>query len=103
MHPQSDQCRPSPSNVHGIVHVASSMSRPLRAAMRWPTASQDIDDATRSAPRTRGWQRVGTCEQRCVVWTAFSIADDEQCDRARQKSELVEFARAVATAPATWR
>jgi hypothetical protein len=44
--------------VHGIVHVALSMSRPLRAAMRWPTASLDTPTATRCAARTRGCRGV---------------------------------------------
>jgi hypothetical protein len=39
----------SPSHVHGIVLVAPSRSRPLRAAMRWRSASLDIATTTRSA------------------------------------------------------
>jgi hypothetical protein len=51
---------PAP-HIHGIVHVAPLMSRPLRAAMRWPTASPDIATVTRLAAETRGWAGSRLC------------------------------------------
>ncbi len=56
----------SPLNVHGIVHVAPSMSRPLRAASGGLRPAWTSSPATRSAARTRGWPGEWVCVNRVV-------------------------------------